>query len=124
MMRQQMRKLPLERGWWNTAEEVAKNECCGSAVNTGKSVGKYQNFLRSVYNDSGVSISTDGRRNTSATFFHKEKVTSLNNVVNKNFIVKCEWNVIMKCFPKGLLVFGYALVNFSEFYAEFVYVQK
>ena len=30
----------------------------------------------------------------------------------------------MKCFPKGLLVFGYALVNFSEFYAEFVYVQK
>ena len=30
----------------------------------------------------------------------------------------------MTCFPKGLLVLGYALVNFSEFYAEFVYVQK
>ena len=57
-------------------------------------------------------------------FFHKEKVTSLNNVVNKIYIVKSEWNVIVTCCPKGLLVLRYALVNFSEFYAEFVYVQK
>ena len=36
-----------------------------AVVNTGQSVFKV--FLRSVYNDSGVSISTDGRRNASAT---------------------------------------------------------
>ena len=30
----------------------------------------------------------------------------------------------MTFFPKGLLILRYALVNFSEFYAEFVYVQK
>ena len=65
-----------------------------AVVNTGQSVFKV--FLRSVYNFSGVSISTDGRRNASAyfahrsrlLFFHKEKVTSLTNVVNKIYIVK------------------------------------
>ena len=31
---------------------------------------------------------------------------------------------MMTCFSKGLLALCYALVNFSEFYAEFVYVQK
>ena len=38
----------------------------------------------------GVSISTDGRRNASATFFQKKEATSLNSVVNKKYIIKSE----------------------------------
>ena len=68
---------------------------------------------------SGVSISTDSRRNVLATlltevgyfFFQKEEGTSLNNCVNKNYVVKSE-NVItcIMCFHKGPLVLRYALV--------------
>ena len=53
---------------WNEVDETPLKKwlkMSAAVVNTGQSVFKV--FLRSVYNDSGVSISTDGRRNASAT---------------------------------------------------------
>ena len=59
-----------------------------AVVNTGQSVGKYQKFFGDQF------IMTQGFNNfahrSRLLFFHKEKVTSLNNVVNKIYIVKSE----------------------------------
>jgi len=60
--------------------------------------------------EAGVSISTDGQRNASATLLIKITYFFLERKKQKNISQNLNENVIMICFPKGPLVLLYALV--------------
>ena len=91
---------------------------------TDKDLSGKLSFLIAPLRSSGVSISTDGRRNTSATFLQKEEATSLNNVVNKKYIKKSEWKRNYDLFserPTGFtLCFSHVNVIFQSFFQKFL----
>ena len=59
-------------------------------IELASSLGRVRNSRSFFQSNAGVSISTDGRQNASATFFQKKEATGLNNVVNKKYVIKSE----------------------------------
>ena len=72
-----------------------------------------------------VSISTDGQRNASATllievgyFFQKEEATSLNNIVNRKYIIKSECKSTIIMMPTDFIML--VMLYFSHFFTSFL----